>query len=183
MKELWKTISNHPDYMISNFGRCKSLKFGKERILKPIQNKQFDKDMYSKYILCTNNERPKQLYVHRLVAEHFLLNPSNLPEVNHLDHNKQNNHIKNLEWVSRIQNMAHAYKNLQLIFLKPKPVFEYDLQNNLIKEYSSIYQAGKANGVTPMGLAYIIKNSGKKQTTRKSKITNKIFRYEKISNQ
>lgn len=53
---------------------------------------------------------PKVIRIHRAVAKAFVPNPENLPEVNHIDGNKANNHYSNLEWVSRLENMRHAYK-------------------------------------------------------------------------
>lgn len=54
--------------------------------------------------------KQKQFYVHRLVAEAFIPNPHNYPEVNHIDGNPKNNHVENLRWVSRAQSVQHAYR-------------------------------------------------------------------------
>jgi len=53
----------------------------------------------------------KDYKVHRLVAKTFIPNPDNLPQVNHKDGNKKNNHVDNLEWISRSGNIRHAYDN------------------------------------------------------------------------
>jgi hypothetical protein len=58
-----------------------------------------------------NGVKPTALYIHRLVAEHFIPNPDNLPEVNHKNLNKQDNRVDNLEWVTRKQNMKHSMEN------------------------------------------------------------------------
>ena len=55
------------------------------------------------------NNQSKWVYVHRLVAEAFIPNPDNLPEVNHIDGNRLNNHVSNLEWTSRSGNMQHSW--------------------------------------------------------------------------
>jgi len=57
------------------------------------------------------NNRKTIISVHRMVAEYFVDNPSNLKEVNHIDGNKKNNHFQNLEWVTRSQNMIHMYQS------------------------------------------------------------------------
>lgn len=106
MKEVWKDIQGYEGiYQISNFGRVKSLKFGKEKILKTPTNTHNYPSIYLK-----ENGKKKALRVHRLVAQNFLVNDNNYPDVNHIDGNKTNNKIENLEWCNRSQNEFHAYK-------------------------------------------------------------------------
>lgn len=56
----------------------------------------------------------EDVYIHRIIAELFIPNPSNLPEVNHIDGNRLNNNVDNLEWVDRIDNMKHAMEHGKL---------------------------------------------------------------------
>ncbi len=70
-------------------------------------------------------DKPKAFYVHRLVAECYLPNPLNLPEVNHKDFDKNNNSVSNLEWVTKKQNLFHRYTYLEV----KKPKFT-NIQNN-----------------------------------------------------
>lgn len=113
--EIWKPIKGYEGiYEVSNLGRIKSLerkvhadfKFGKtrtykERILKPgIVNG------YQQVKLRDNSN--KIVYVHRLVAETFINNPNNYKTINHIDGNKQNNCVDNLEWCTQKENVRHA---------------------------------------------------------------------------
>ena len=77
-----------------------------DKIIKTVQNP------ISSYlqVLLWKNGRRKMKYLHRLVAETFIPNPENLPEVNHKDGNKSNNCVDNLEWVTHRDNQIHAYK-------------------------------------------------------------------------
>lgn len=98
-----KRIKGFEDYLINVFGDIYSMKSN-------IWLKQCN-DKYSYlYINLCKKGKYKKFKVHRLVAETFIPNPDNKPQVNHKDGNKQNNHIDNLEWVTCSENHIHAYK-------------------------------------------------------------------------
>lgn len=121
MQEIWKDIKGYEGlYQVSNLGRVKSLprkiynngiigknKFyiSKEKILK----ERIDHKGYFRVALCKNNIQ-KDYSIHRLVLENFVENVDNKPCVNHIDGNKQNNNLENLEWCTYSENLNHAYK-------------------------------------------------------------------------
>ena len=138
MKEIWKDIKGYEGlYQISNFGYIKSLHYSggtKQKIMKFGK----DKDGYLQIIL-TKNKKHKVYKVHRLVAQTFIPNPDNLPQINHRDENKQNNNVNNLEWCSNKYNSNYGTKN----DWNKKKVAQYDLNGNFIKQYRSIIEASK----------------------------------------
>lgn len=105
MEEIWKPIEFAEGYLISNFGRVRSLHKGQDRILKLSHTK----DGYVKCGICIHGS-PCRFRVNRLVAEAFIPNPDNKPTVNHLDGNKDNNRADNLEWATLSEQMYHAYE-------------------------------------------------------------------------
>lgn len=106
MQEEWKPIDGYEGYLISNLGRVKSLKRGREMILEPIR----DAHGYLRVNLYKDGVR-HLLKIHRLMATTFINNPDGLPQVNHKDGNKENNSVENLEWVTESQNTQHAWDN------------------------------------------------------------------------
>ena len=97
----------NPKYITSNKGFVISLV--REFHLLNIRR---DKNGYTHYyIRDLSTGKRKDFKGHRLVAEYFIDNPNNYPIVNHIDGNKANNHIENLEWCTHSQNNIHAYKN------------------------------------------------------------------------
>lgn len=114
MMEIWKPIKNYENlYEISNLGRIRKIggknQFGNYKVDKMITPYKNEKG-YLRVGLSKNNKR-KIFKLHRLVAEHFLPNPNNYPEINHIDFNKQNNRVDNLEWCTHKENIQHYWQN------------------------------------------------------------------------
>ena len=104
--EEWKDIAGYNgDYQVSNFGRIKSFKWTKPRIRKPA--------LFGEYlgVNLSGGNKIKQRTIHVLVAEAFIPNPDNKPQVNHRIGMKFNCHVSNLEWATGSENMQHAVKN------------------------------------------------------------------------
>jgi hypothetical protein len=156
--EIWKDINNFEGlYQISNNGKVKKLRrnsksknqfSNKEMILKPDINNA----NYARVTLWLNKKRTRK-FIHRLVAEHFISNPNNLPQVNHIDGNKLNNNVNNLEWVTNSDNIKHAIENKLLIIDKSnihekRKVTQLDLNGNIIKQYNSITEAERDTGIS-----------------------------------
>lgn len=116
-EEIWVDIKGYEGlYRVSNLGRVVSLEkyyfcgtHGNQKNIVPeFLPKQFLTEKGYLYTRLKKSGSGKKLKIHRLVAEHFVYNPDNKPEVNHKDGNKINNHYSNLEWVTREENMRHA---------------------------------------------------------------------------
>lgn len=104
LEETWKRINGYEEYEISNLGRVKSFKRDRKgKIMKP----KFSGE-YLAVTLCADGQQERKT-IHRLVAEHFIPNPKNKPQVNHIDGNKLNNKACNLEWVDNSENLKHAH--------------------------------------------------------------------------
>ncbi|OCA85237.1 HNH endonuclease [Pseudobacillus wudalianchiensis] len=83
----------------------------------------------------------KKAYVHRLVAMAFIPNPTNLPEVNHKDENKENNDVCNLEWISRIDNVNYGTGTERQVLKRTETIFVYDYLLNFVGEFRGMNQA------------------------------------------
>lgn len=102
MIEIWRDIKGYEnEYQISTIGRLKSIK--SNLIMKPM----VATNGYLIACLWQNNKQHK-ITIHRLVADAFLPNPHGLPEINHIDEDKMNNNVENLEWCSHKYNMNYG---------------------------------------------------------------------------
>ena len=114
--EIWKDLAEYEGlYQVSNTGIVKSYdrkvscKSGATRLCKGKILKQFENERGYLCVVLTKDKKSKIAKVHRLVAKTFLDNFDNKPQVNHIDGDKRNNNIGNLEWVTNSENMLHAY--------------------------------------------------------------------------
>lgn len=153
-KEIWKDIKGYEGlYQVSNLGNVKSLNYGrtcKERILIPCKkpNGYLNVEL-SKNCIC------KKFYVHRLVAKAFIENPDNLPQVNHIDENKLNNRVDNLEWCSYEYNNNYGTHNERMLKTRKlrnsknaeRPVLQFTKDCKFVNEYPSIREAARCTGI------------------------------------
>ena len=137
-KEIWKDVVGYEGlYQVSNLGIVKSL-FRYKKILKPFE----DNKGYLRVTLYKNN-KSKSIKVHKLVAEAFIPNPNNYDCINHKDENKMNNRVENLEFCSFYYNLMYGTRVQRIAKKNNKPILQFDLEGNIIKEYESITQASK----------------------------------------
>ena len=148
----WKDIEGYEGlYQVSTDGNVKSLRKHNHKnpiILKP----KLTWDGYYDITLYYDG-KPKSIRVHRIVAETFIPNKENKPQVNHIDGNKLNNCVTNLEWVTNIENHVHAIRiGLEKVFGDENPnskaVIQMDKNGNYIREYSCIKYASDLTGVS-----------------------------------
>lgn len=135
--EIWKNIPNYEDkYQVSNLGRVKSLQrwsgtkfYNREYILNNYVNK---KNGYV-YVYLTKNNKNKNVRLHKLVAENFIDNSNNYKQINHIDGNKQNNNVENLEWCNSSYNIRDMYKRNG----------KYFKDNEIIEKYKKLKSCNK----------------------------------------
>lgn len=145
--ENWRFIEANSDYMVSDHGRILSFK-GKSKLIisSSITAKGYE------YVAI----RQKGIYVgysvHRLVATAFIHNPKRLPQVNHLDGNKLNNHVANLEWCDAYDNVMHAIRTglrPSSPALSPVPCATTDEAGNILQAYPSMNALVKGEQMNP----------------------------------
>lgn len=150
MQEIWKDIEGYEGlYQVSNQGNVKSLEtwdVNKGCYVKREKLLKFDYHRRGYQIVTlTSKKKRKRHQVHRLVAKAFIANPENLPQVNHKDENKQNNHISNLEWCTNYYNNQYGSRNERAANKLKKHVVQFDYGMHMIKKYDSVVDAVKQN--------------------------------------
>ena len=151
MDEIWLPVNGYEgSYEVSNLGRVRTVEKnivdinGKHlQIKSKILKSRLSDFGYPRVLLCE-----KRKVVHRLVAIAFIPNPENKAEVNHVDGCKTNNVVTNLEWVTREENMTHAFKTGLNRARKGNENRFAKLTPELIKEASDLKQAGIPLAVT-----------------------------------
>ena len=160
--EKWKDIPNFENYYeVSNLGRFRS----KIRIVNRNNSVYTRKQIYLKYSLTKAgyprlrlivDKKQTKLLCHRIMAICFIENPKNYAFVNHIDGNKENFIIENLEWCSHLQNMQHAFETGLANGAPVKSISQYSKDKVFIKKFNSITDACESLGI-PEASSNIVK--------------------------
>ena len=118
-------------YAVTSCGKIWSYK--RKKFLVPVD----DGHGYLRICLCKDNKR-KNYFIHRLVAEAYLPNPENLPQINHRDENKTNNCLQNLEWCDAKYNSNYGTRNEKI----KKPILQFSLDGEFVREWPSATDVG-----------------------------------------
>ena len=139
--EILKQIDGYPEYWVSSIGNVYSTMKGGFKKLKPLN------DSYGYFMVNLCKCRKHKLFkIHRLVAQAFILNPLNLPCVNHKDEDKTNNTVENLEWCTYEYNLNYGTRNERSAKTRSKTVYQYTLDGTFIREWISVSEIQRQTG-------------------------------------
>jgi hypothetical protein len=161
-KEIWKNIKGYEGlYQVSNLGRVRSLKRSSKNILTGSTG-----TTGYRHVILTKNGILKNRDVHRIVAEHFIPNPDNLPQINHKDENILNNEVSNLEWCTAKYNCNYGNHKLKLSLAHKnrittgRPAVKVYCPE-LKKVFDSTVDAAKALGCTQSAVSHCLRGDTK----------------------
>lgn len=152
MEEVWKVVDDLPRYEISSLGGLRNRETG--RILKT----HISTLGYEQVNLTYEGQKYFRT-IHRLVAEGFIPNPENKPEVNHIDENKTNNMVDNLEWCTRKENINHGTWIERKINVREKPIYAY--KNGIGAEFKSTKDFSEQMKTNPTNVTQALKRLNK----------------------
>lgn len=166
--EEWRGIEGYLGYEVSNFGSIRSCLSNRHvmtdtwRVLSP----RVDLNGYLFVNLYDEHHNMKSMKIHRLVAKVFIPNPNDYQQVNHKDENKFNNKSSNLEWCNSRYNVnygsGHQRSCLSRRTCCTKAILQYDLNNNLIREFYSLSEASRVLGISLGSISDCLKGRTKK---------------------
>lgn len=164
MEEIWKTIEDYPNYMVSNMGRVKAINWhreGKEKEMKPYTT-------YKGYLRLrlTKDGKSKQFQIHRLVAEAFIPNPENKPYIDHINTDRTDNRVENLRWVTNKENCNNPIsKQNYSKGNKGKtsvPILQFTKDGEFVRKWNSMSDAEQELGIKSRLSKYCSNKYGRK---------------------
>lgn len=151
-KEIWKRIEWAPDFEISNYGRVKSYK--QDKINGKLKKLQIN---HAGYVIIrlfnTYTGKWKTSRVHRLVAEAFIPNPENKSDVNHIDEDKTNNRVDNLEWMTHKENTNYGTRNKRISI----PIIATNLETGESTEFYGANECARRLGLQQSNITAVLK--------------------------
>nr|DAJ02249.1 MAG TPA: homing endonuclease [Caudoviricetes sp.]DAM42420.1 MAG TPA: homing endonuclease [Caudoviricetes sp.] len=157
MEEIWKDIKEYEGlYQVSNLGRVKRVTTG--RILKGSK----DRGGYLVVNLSKNNSGSMKK-IHRLVAQAFIPNPENKAEINHIDEDKTNNMLSNLDWMTRKENNNHGTRTDRMAKTRSIPIIAINLKTNESTEFYGASECARKLGLHQPSITHVL-NGRRKQT-------------------
>jgi hypothetical protein len=176
IKETWKSVVGYEGkYEVSNLGKVKSVsrtrsgrknlqgKHCEVQVVERNLRQKADKDGYLSVVLFSGGV-PKNLKVHRLVAQAFIANPQELPVVHHKDECVTNNRASNLQWVTTRENLYASNVFGKLAAIHSSPIFHMDRGGNLLATYRSRQEASRATGIDVRHISAVV--NGNRTHTR-----------------
>ena len=186
MVEIWKDVPGYEGlYQVSNMGRLKSYKKDASGVILKLTNKRGD---YIRVVLQGINKPRTSISAHRLVALTFIPNPKNLPEVNHIDGNKQNNKISNLEWCTRSENIRHSLKihphQMDAVIAynkygRTEPVVQFTKNGEFVRRFSSGAEASRETGVCKRNIMQVVNQTTFKPGHPRKTAGGYVWKYER----
>lgn len=149
-EEVWKDVKGYEGYyMISSLGRVKSMPRKENKRVPGERIRKTKKNLGYEVVNLSKKGVVKTVKIHRMVAEAFIENNSNYPEVNHIDGKKGNNNLGNLEWVTSRENALHASREgLQSNSSKKRGILKLSVSGEVLNEYTSVSDAIRDLGVS-----------------------------------
>lgn len=171
--EEWKDIENYEGlYQVSNFGRVKSLK--RNRKFKSIHEdtikKQTNTNRGYLIVSLSKDGKKKNFYVHRLVAESFIAKIENKNDVNHINENKHDNMVKNLEWCTKKYNNNYGHRLIKAADAHKKKIISINLSDDSKNYFNSVKEAGDYLGIKATNISAVLNN-------RKNSTSGYSFKY------
>lgn len=178
MEEIWKGVDGFEGfYQVSNLGRVKSLerqaKHNRFNVMMTLREKYLRPGISSSTyitVILSDGIKRKTFSLHRLLAIAFIPNPLNLPYINHIDGNKLNNNLSNLEWCTASENMKHAHRiGIKTIGAYAISVIKLTNSRKVVnihsgKIYDSIIIASEAVGIDKSYLGHMLRGNTPNKT-------------------